>query len=80
MMAPVTRRNVMLRGGKLALAVPMPGLLGAGRADGYVRGAGGPIGVIDPALWTEGAELMLAYGILDALPDLPGTLAPGYFG
>ena len=46
----------------------------------YVTGGTGPIGVIDPATWAEAAELMLEYGIVDALPELSTTLAPGYIG
>jgi NitT/TauT family transport system substrate-binding protein len=46
----------------------------------YVAGQGGPLGVIDPETWTEAAQLMLDYGIVAALPDLPGTLATGYLG
>ncbi|TVP74476.1 MAG: hypothetical protein EA339_00235, partial [Rhodobacteraceae bacterium] len=33
----------------------------------YVTGGNGPIGVIDPATWAEAAELMLEYGIVEAL-------------
>lgn len=40
----------------------------------YVLGDGGPIGVIDPVSWSEAAELMLEYGIVDSLPDLNSTL------
>lgn len=46
----------------------------------YVRGAGGPLGVIDAAAWTQAAQLMLRYGIVTALPDLDRSLAPGLVG
>ncbi|MEN9201879.1 MAG: ABC transporter substrate-binding protein [Thermostichus sp. DG_1_6_bins_120] len=41
----------------------------------YVRGQGGPLGVIDAKVWAEAARLMLEYGILEALPDLSSSLA-----
>jgi ABC-type nitrate/sulfonate/bicarbonate transport system substrate-binding protein len=45
----------------------------------YVTGMG-PMGVIDPVKWREASELMAAYGIVAALPDLEASLAPGFFG
>lgn len=41
----------------------------------YVRGQGGPLGVIDAKVWAEAARLMLEYGILEVLPDLSSSLA-----
>lgn len=46
----------------------------------YVRGKGGPLGVIDAEVWAEAARLMLAYGIVSALPDLQSSIAPGFIG
>ncbi|MCS6780034.1 MAG: ABC transporter substrate-binding protein [Geminicoccaceae bacterium] len=46
----------------------------------YVRGTGGPLGVIDAAAWVQAAQLMLRYGIVSALPDLDRSLAPGFLG
>lgn len=43
----------------------------------YVRGAGGPLGQIDPERWAEGAALMQRYGIVGGLPDLERSLAQG---
>jgi NitT/TauT family transport system substrate-binding protein len=45
----------------------------------YVLGNGGLIGVIDPDVWKEAAELMLEYNIVSALPDLDTTLALDYY-
>lgn len=46
----------------------------------YVKGAGGPLGVIDRARWNEAARLMLHYGIVPALPNLDASIAPGFLG
>ncbi|MEL6585068.1 MAG: hypothetical protein AAFY65_16950 [Pseudomonadota bacterium] len=35
------------------------------------------IGQIDPARWQAAAQLMADYGIVEALPDLDTSLAPG---
>ncbi|MGY2801718.1 ABC transporter substrate-binding protein [Thermostichus sp. MS-CIW-25] len=40
--------------------------------------AGGRLGEIDPTVWKKAAELMMEYGILESLPDLTSTLAPGF--
>lgn len=47
----------------------------------YVKLNVGPegIGVIDPATWTEASELMVNYGIIDALPALEASLATGFW-
>lgn len=48
----------------------------------YVLGGGGmaEIGVIDVGMWEKAARQMAEYGIVPALPDLPETLAPGFYG
>ncbi|KAG7359692.1 NMT1/THI5 like domain containing protein [Nitzschia inconspicua] len=46
----------------------------------YVLVEGRPIGVIDPEVWANAAELMLEYGIVNSLPDdLSSTLAIEYY-
>lgn len=46
----------------------------------YVLVEGRPMGVIDPEIWKEAAELMLQYGIVDSLPaDLDTTLATEFY-
>jgi ABC-type nitrate/sulfonate/bicarbonate transport system substrate-binding protein len=48
----------------------------------YVLGEGDmqSIGRIDPARWALAARQMADYGIVDALPDLDASLAPGFYG
>jgi len=43
----------------------------------YVIG-GGRLGEIDPTAWGKAAALMMEYGILEKLPNLEATLAPGF--
>jgi ABC-type nitrate/sulfonate/bicarbonate transport system substrate-binding protein len=45
----------------------------------YVLVDGRPIGVIDPDVWADAANLMLDYGIVSALPELNTTLAVEFF-
>jgi ABC-type nitrate/sulfonate/bicarbonate transport system substrate-binding protein len=40
----------------------------------------GPHGRHRPVKWREASELMAAYGIVAALPDLEASLAPGFYG
>jgi ABC-type nitrate/sulfonate/bicarbonate transport system substrate-binding protein len=41
---------------------------------------GGRIGAIDPAAWAATAQMMKTFGIVDALPDLHGSVAADVFG
>jgi NitT/TauT family transport system substrate-binding protein len=45
----------------------------------YVLVDGRPIGVIDPDVWADAANLMLDYDIVSALPELNTTLAVEFF-
>lgn len=47
----------------------------------YVTGEGAveTIGLIDPDRWALAARQMAEYGIVDALPDLEASLAPGFY-